>query len=467
MIRSVKIFFIALVLLMCVTPLTLTMIGVDSPSVEKKSLASAPRLILADGSLNQSFTRDLDQYIADHFPLRTLLISAWHFLNTRLLGQTGNDQVILGRDGWLFYAPTVAAFTAGDNFMPAELARLDRILQLQRDYLAGRGISFIYTVVPNKNTIYPGQMPSRYDNRIADNALASLTQHLKTPGYLDLRQLLTDRASQQQKLLYHLTDSHWNNRGALIALDALLGQASQQLGFSLVNPYSDAASHEAADWSGDLAVMLYPVGPQPDLQQYFDVEPGFRYTRPLRSLEDLLIMTKGSGQGSLLMFRDSFANALIPMLSESFAEVTYSRAVPYDYALLDKTDADLVVLEIVERNLSDWLTRPPRLPAVEYAGGLPPTQPGLSKKIALDQHEDDGWLKISGQIAGHTNLSGWSQVLVKIDGQLFEALPVTDLDQPDLVNFTLYLAEDNNQDHLKITEVMVSTDHGWFSFDFD
>jgi len=467
MIRLVKIIFIALVLLLCATPLALTVIGIDSPSVEKKSQTAAPRLILTDGSLNKTFTSDLDQYISDSFPLRTLLISAWHFLNTRLLGQTGNDQVILGRDGWLFYAPTIAAYAASDRFSQAEYARLDTILRLQQNYLASRGVSFIYTVVPNKNSVYPEQMPVRYDNRTTENNLASLTQHLQTPGYLDLRSLLTRSATQQDELLYHQTDSHWNNRGALIALNALLSQASQQLDFPVLNPYSDAASHEVADWPGDLAVMLYPVGPRHDLQQYYDVDPGYRYTRPLRSLEDLAIVTRGSGQGSVLMFRDSFANALIPMLSASFAEATYSRAVPYDYALLDETETDLVVLEIVERNLPDWLTNPPRLPAVEYEGDVPSSQPGSLEKISLDRHDDAGWQKISGQIAGRTDLSGWVQVLVKINGQLFEALPMTDRNHPNLVSFTLYLADDHNQDNIKITEVLVSTDHGWFSFDLD
>ncbi|HAL74408.1 MAG TPA: hypothetical protein DCM45_04850 [Clostridiales bacterium] len=465
--RLVKIIFIALVLLLCSTPLALTVIGIDSPSVEKKSQASAPRMILADGSLNESFTRDLDLYIADNFPMRTLLISAWHFLNTRILGQTGNDQVILGRDGWLFYAPTIAAYTASDRFSQTEYDRLDTILRLQRDYLASRGISFIYTVVPNKNSVYPEKMPIRYENLTDDNNLAGLHKHLQTPGYLDLHSLLTRSATQQEALLYHQTDSHWNNSGALIALSALLNQASQQLGNPLANPYLKAASHEVADWSGDLAVMLYPVGPRPDRQQYYDVDPGYRYTRPLRSLEDLSIITRGSGQGSVLMFRDSFANALIPMLSESFAEVTYSRAVPYDYVLLDKTDTDLVILEIVERNLPDWLTNPPRLPAVEYSGDLPSAQPGGTGKISIDRQEEAGWIKINGKIADSTVLSNWHQLLINIDGKIYEALPVTDRDQPDLVSFTLYLTNGSQPDTVSISEVLVSTDHGWFSFDSD
>ena len=58
-------------------------------------------------------------------------------------------------------------------------------------------------------------------------------------------------------------------------------------------------------------------------------------------------------------------------------------------------------------------------------------------------------------------------MLVKIDGQLFEALPVTDRNQPDIVNFMIYLSDDNRLDDTQITEVLVATDRGWFSFDFE
>ena len=150
-----------------------------------------------------------------------------------------------------------------------------------------------------------------------------------------------------------------------------LDQAGRLLGKSLSIPQQETPATERADWSGDLAVMLYPSGSDLDLQQYYEYEPGFRYTRPIKSLEDLLITTQGPGEYSLLMFRDSFANALIPMLSEAFASAAYSRSIPYDYALLERIQPDLVVLEIVERNLPDWLTTPPRMPALSFTAEVP------------------------------------------------------------------------------------------------
>lgn len=442
--KSAAIIFTAIILLMCAAPLLLTLAGVRTPSAEKRMMSAAPSFLTADGSMNKSFTADLDSYIADNFPLRPWLISAWHQLNISVLGQTGNSQVILGRDGWLFFAETVPAYLGQDQLSDAEYERLDTLLRLQSEYLASQGKKLLYTVVPNKNTVYPNHMPDRYSDRTDDNALAGLAGHLTTPGYIDLRSLLTSFAANSSELIYHKTDTHWNNRGAVLTLTAILSQAGEALDENLSSAWPEAACTETADWQGDLAVMLFPSGPSPDFQQTYDIQPVFRYTRPLRSLEDLLITTQGSGSDlSLLMFRDSFANALIPMLSDSFGHATYSRAVPYDYSLPTAADADLVLLEIVERNLGIWLTSPPKMPAPVFSGPLPAAENDAGNLVA--EASADGQLtRISGQVTGGGLTDRWTRVLAVLDGKTYEAFPVTDTEAPDTAGFVFYLSPEGS-----------------------
>lgn len=461
--RAAAIIFIVIILVMCSAPMALALLGFDSPSVEKRALASFPSLFTAKGELNSEFTVELDSFIADNFPLRTLLISSWHQLNISLLGQTSNSRVVLGDDGWLFFAESVPSFLGQDALSDAEYTRLDNILRLQSEYLASRGIKFLYTVAPNKNTIYPELMPGRYVSKTDANALAGLTSHLATPGYVDLRSLLTASAAGSHQL-YHRTDSHWNNRGALLACSEILSRASGLLSLELDTPYQTAGFTETVDWEGDLAAMLFPSGPRPDIQQRYDVEQGYRYTRPLKSLEDLQIMTRGGGEGSLLMFRDSFANALIPMLSEAFAESAYSRAVPYDYTLLDKTDVDLVILEIVERNLTTWLATPPRLPAQPLEGEKPAART-INAKLVMTAESESGYAKISGQITGSTLNASWTRVLVSVGGSLYEAFPVTDVGQPETAGFVLYVDADEYAAMPAACQVMVQIDSDWIAAD--
>ncbi len=69
------------------------------------------------------------------------------------------------------------------------------------------------------------------------------------------------------------------------------------------------------------------------------------------------------GNKSVLMFRDSFGNALYPFAANDFEQARFSRALPYD--LTDIGAYDLVVIEIVERNIGNLLEYPPVLEAAE------------------------------------------------------------------------------------------------------
>lgn len=461
--KVIAIIFIVIILLMCSVPLALALLGFNSPSVEKRAPAPFPSLFSVSGEVNSNFTADLDSYIADNFPLRTLLISSWHQLNISLLGQTGNSSVVLGDDGWLFFADSVPSYLGQDAFTAAEYSRLDTILRLQAEYLASRGIKFLYTVAPNKSTIYPDLMPDRYTCKTDANALAGVAVHLATPGYIDLRSLLTTAADGSEPL-YHRTDSHWNNRGALIAFLEILNQASPLLGLNLATPYQSAGVSETASWEGDLAAMLFPSGPALDIQQHFQVEQSYRYTRPLKSLEDLQIMTRSDGERSLLMFRDSFANALIPMISETFADAAYSRGVPYDYTLLDKMEADLVILEIVERNLATWLDTPPRMPVQSLAGEKPATQAAVVE-MKMTAESESGYIKVSGQLTGNAIDASWTRVLMSIGGLLFEAFPVTFDGQTETAGFVLYFTADAFVTLPAACQIMVQIDSGWIAVD--
>ena len=55
--------------------------------------------------------------------------------------------------------------------------------------------------------------------------------------------------------------------------------------------------------------------------------------------------------GSLYCRRDSFGIALYPFLADSFQQAEFSRSADYSVAAFSELDADVVILEIVERNI--------------------------------------------------------------------------------------------------------------------
>jgi hypothetical protein len=406
-IDRIRFLFCCLFFLVCFLPLFGTLAGIETPNLEKRTLASRPPLF-ADQTLNRDFTSQFDAYFSDQFTFRTYLISGWHQVNHLLLQQSGNERVIVGKDGWLFFRDTLDDYLGVNRLDGVALSRLDRLLHLQQSWLARRGIAWIFVVAPNKHSVYPQMMPDHLRPIHAAGNLDLLKPALADNHYLDLESLLAAAAVLSDKPIYHSTDSHWNNYGARIAAQAILAAGGQSVpGLKLETP-ADAPYRLVRDWTGDLAVMMNPSGPDPDWQFRYDTKTSYRYDKAIRSMEDIWIGTHNStGHGTLLMFRDSFANALIPLLSESFARAVYSRAVPLDFSLVESEQPDLVVLEIVERNLTQLLEKPPRLPQdalPENAQLLAEIRSGLSDQplslsaddISLQATTSGLWLKISG-----------------------------------------------------------------------
>lgn len=125
---------------------------------------------------------------------------------------------------------------------------------------------------------------------------------------------------------------------------------AKKLGFTLVD-FDSLEFSDKQDLRGDLDTLLYPDSIKYDSNPTWDFSEQFIYTSAFSSTMDMQITTRGAGKGKLLIFRDSFANALIPMLASSFEEARFERAIPYRIDLLDSFDADYVIVEITERNL--------------------------------------------------------------------------------------------------------------------
>lgn len=409
--NRIRFFFCGLFFLVCCLPLLGAIAGIETPSLEKRTLANRPSL-LTGGTLNMDYPSQFDAWFSDHFTFRTLFIARWHQLNRLLLQKSGNERVTVGKSGWLFFSDTLDDYLGVNQLDSVALERLDQLLHLQQKWLARRQLDWIFLVAPNKNTIYPQMMPEHLNPIRTTGNLDLLKAKLADNQFLDLEPLLISAAARADEPNYHRSDSHWNNAGARQASQALLDLASQAIP-GLARLSENAPGRMVQDWTGDLAVMLDPAGPEPDWQFYYDDEIRYTYDRTPRSMEDILITTQSNtGSGTLLMFRDSFANALIPYLSGSFARAVYSRAVPLDYGLIEKEKPDLVVLQIVERNLPVLLEKPPRLPAdrlpadepvVKAVQAISPAtdeQDSLlvltDQDVSLEVSQSGSWLKISG-----------------------------------------------------------------------
>lgn len=103
--KKLSVVYIAAVLSLCTLPLLLTPIWGEKSSAEKRDLAEFPALI-EDGAVNPAFSEELDGWITDHFAFRSELITANNLLKAKLFHSSDEDQVIVGKNGWLYFAET-------------------------------------------------------------------------------------------------------------------------------------------------------------------------------------------------------------------------------------------------------------------------------------------------------------------------------------------------------------------------
>lgn len=346
--------FIAVFLLLCLVPSVGMLLPDRQTAGANEILTPLPALRDAEGTFNTDYLTSLTDYVEDRFFLRQDLVTAWSALNQRLLHTSIADNVLLGKDGWLYFGETLDDYTGAAPMTAGETAAAAHNLALVSEYCGSQGAAFLFTIAPNKNSIYPQHMPDLPVFSAHKNAEA-LAAALAEEGvaYYDLFAALKG----QEETLYFRQDSHWNSKGAALAADGINAALGRQSSY-FAGPFQPSAIHRS-----DLYAMLYPAGTWLEEDQCYGGELIFDYEAPVRSENDLNIRTASGGSGSLLMFRDSFGGLLYPYLADSFGKAHFSRAAAYRLDQIAVRDADFVVVELVERNLRWLLENVPVMPA--------------------------------------------------------------------------------------------------------
>ena len=102
------------------------------------------------------------KYFADHFAFRSQLVRWQSRFRVQVLRSSTTPDVILGRDGWLFYGTDGAAedYSGSRPFTEVELEAWRDTLQHTQDWLQQHGIDYVFAVAPDKHVIYPEFMPA-------------------------------------------------------------------------------------------------------------------------------------------------------------------------------------------------------------------------------------------------------------------------------------------------------------------
>ena len=273
----------------------------------------------------------------------------------------GNEQVYLGKNGWLFYRPDVDYVTGPPFLDPATIRRRALAAAVQpdplkaivafRDQLAARGIELIVVPVPMKPGVEADKLSLRAKpNLVLENSsFSEFKARMQKAGIrlFDPATVLAERkAVAANAALFLQTDTHWRPETMEFIAKKLAAFIQST---NVTSPASFQVAAKEVSGVGDIARMLKLPESQsvyrPETVTIHEITAGNAPWRPSKTADTLLL-------------GDSFANifslgALGWGESAGFAE-HLSRALggrPLD-AILRNSDAAFATREILSRELA-------------------------------------------------------------------------------------------------------------------
>jgi alginate O-acetyltransferase complex protein AlgJ len=310
MLKHYRRYWFVVVFALLLVPATATMITNQSQAVVNDEFrAPAPRpswpRTLSEWS---QLPEQIDKYLREHFGLRREMVRA-HAVIDLLLG-TGNADVFLGTDGFMFYRGDLMLQQSSGLILRSELIDYTATdLAKFKTALAKRGIKLIVAAPPNPSTIYPDKIPewARNSGRMTEYDVMISELNRAGVGMVDLRPVLS--AQRAHGPAYYLHDSHWTPRGAVAAFNAVAAAAGHQTW--ALDP-KVVLGPEAILTGGALARML---GASRDVTER--VEPlllAAGKTREISNQPRVYEVAPESANTSVMIIGDSFTEAYFPMM---------------------------------------------------------------------------------------------------------------------------------------------------------
>lgn len=413
-----KLIYCILFFAICLCPSLGMLVTKQETSSENRQLSEFPSPKTEEGKINVEWLSQAGDYFQEHFAFRNELVTGNALLHGRLLETSTADGVIQGKNGWLYYKDSLDDYLGQDLLSDRSLFNIAHMLSMTQQALEEKGVNFLFTIAPNKNSLYGDNMPYYDKLKVSDQTnRENLESWLTTEkvAYADLYQALME----EDEVLYHARDSHWNNKGAALAADVLMDALGKEH-----DSYEGESYTVRRDYTGDLDTMLYPLASTADDEIYYDKETTYATVEEIQSNFDPRITTVNPvKEGSLVMYRDSFGIALLPYMADAYANAYFSRGIPYQLMDVETHSADTVIIERAERFLPEMSQFPPVLTAKEISLTEDQELQGSDGAVDVKIKPQGMTAQLSGRIKEGL-LDTDSRIYLKVNGSVYEAFPM-------------------------------------------
>ena len=340
-------------------------LSIPNLAAENRKLAEKPEV---DITRLDYFPQEYDAYFNDHFHYRNDLILLNSSYKFNILGIFPFEKVAEGKEGWLFNAyQYLKDYRSKELFSKEDLKKMATALEYRQKWLNARGIKFYMAVVPNKASIYEEYIPgfvyrvhgtSKYDQ------LKDYLEENSTFNLIDVKDVIYK--NKKDPLLYYKTDPHWNNLGAFMAYEEISTTIKKDFpGIQPLTLNNFWIEYDTIEGQV-LARMLNMVSEYPDIDVV--IHPCFK-RKAIRGIKkdypipeefyykneyEIVWHIPDSKQPKAMIIRDSFTNAMISRLAETFGYSLFiwdSWKYQLNKAIVENEKPDILLIVIIEKNL--------------------------------------------------------------------------------------------------------------------
>lgn len=332
-------------------------------STEKRSLAAQPTLEFPHV---KTFVHQYEQYFNENFGWRNALFYAYSRWKLNVLGESPlPEKVVVGKRGWFYpgnyFAKIIDQHRGVDPVQPRELRAINERLTYYQRQLARQGAQLYVMIVPDSYTIYPENLPDKIKRHTGPSNMDRLQTYLakqSTIPLIDLRAALS--SAKKERPVYCQTDTHWNDFGSLVGSLAMVDRLRQDFPQLAKPNRTDYLVKPIPGVGGDLTTMMALHSAYRD-SVLFAVKPVGRVVarqtanvpNPEMNLPSSRFVGPNPAMPRLLFIGDSFSYSMNQFIPQYFGESFLVRSHRLDMAMARAERSDIVVVEIVERNLRE------------------------------------------------------------------------------------------------------------------
>ncbi|GAB6167780.1 hypothetical protein JCM1393_02400 [Clostridium carnis] len=273
---------------------------------------------------NGDFSKKYEEYVNDQFILR----DNWINIKSRseyLLGKIENNNIIYGKDGFLF-----------DKVTRFDEKRVDTNINAINELVNSIDTRVSVILVPNSSEIYKEKLPVESPVINQEEEIDIIYNKLKNCNKINL---INTMKENKDKYIYYKTDHHWTSYGAYLAYKEYINFLMESpvklekfnevkldnfygTYFSKAKPFNSLGD-KLTFYEIDNLTMSVGENNYDGIYDYSKVNIRDKYSIFLRGNNPLsIIRNKGLSNGKrILIFKDSYANSLVPFLTQNFEEI--------------------------------------------------------------------------------------------------------------------------------------------------